>query len=457
MNPFPQPVAQNVEARRVEIPSAPSRQAIPVNARQKEQNMARLRQIWNERRSLLRWAAGGLVLATLVAFLIPSRYDSTTRLMPPDGNGSGGISTLLAAVAGRNDALSGLGADLLGVKSSGALFVGVLHSRSVEDALVRRFDLRKVYWDSRWEDARKDLESYTTVSEDRKNGIIEIRVRDRRPERAQAMAQAYVEELDRAVATVATSSARREREFLETRLKAVKQDLDQAAIDFSQFASKNTAIDIPAQGKAMVEAAARLQGELIAAQSELQGLEQVYTANNIRVRSVQARVRELRRQLDNMGGKPGSGETSDSSEDNLYPSIRKLPLLGVTYADLYRRTKIQEAVFETLTKQYELAKVQEAKEIPTVKVLDQPSYPERKASPSRLLIIFLGIMFSVAAGCAWIMGRAAWTDTDPQDPRKVLALDVLAGLKRDNRDLRLRIAQMRQRQTEEPGSGQESA
>ncbi|MBZ5706794.1 MAG: lipopolysaccharide biosynthesis protein [Acidobacteriia bacterium] len=457
MNPLPQVRSPELEARKAELQPIHGPQAVSRIAPANEQNVARLRQMWDQRRLLLRCAAAGLMFFTVVAFLIPARYDSTTRLMPPDASGNAG-TTLLAALAGRNDALAGLSTDMLGLKSSGALFVGVLQSRSVEDALVRRFDLRKVYWDRRWEDARKDLESYTTISEDRKNGIISIRVRDRSPERAQAMSKAYVEELDRAVATVATSSARREREFLETRLKAVKQDLDQAANDFSQFASKNTAIDIPAQGKAMVEAAARLQGELIAAESEQRGLEQVYTANNVRVRSVQARIGELRRQLDKMGGKDvGPGETTDSSDDSLYPSIRKLPLLGVTYADLYRRTKIEEAVYETLTKQYELAKVQEAKEIPTVKVLDPPSYPERKASPARLVIMFLGMLFSVAAGGGWILGRAVWTETDPQDPRKIFAQDVVAGLKRDSRGLQRRIAQIRKRGGTRAGLGQESA
>jgi uncharacterized protein involved in exopolysaccharide biosynthesis len=426
MNPVPQMIQPELEAARtVEHPSIYGPQAVGPAHPPAERSVARLRQLWEERRFLLRLAVIGLALFTLVAFLIPARYESVTRLMPPDSGNSAGM-TLLAAATGRSDALAGMGADLLGLKSSGALFIGVLQSRSVEDALIRRFDLRKVYWDSRWEDTRQDLERYTSISEDRKSGIIEIRVRDRSRERAQAMGEAYVEELDRVIATVATSSARREREFLETRLKAVKQDLDQAANDFSQFASKNTAIDIPAQGKAMVEAAARLQGELIAAESEQRGLEQVYTANNVRVRSVQARIGELRRQLDMMGGKDIGTSAAAGSSDDLYPSIRKLPLLGVTYADLYRRTKIEEAVFETLTKQYEVAKVQEAKEIPSVKVLDAANYPERRASPPRLLIMLLGLMLSAFVGFAWILGNAIWQQTDSNDPRKVFAGEIFS-------------------------------
>jgi capsule polysaccharide export protein KpsE/RkpR len=370
----------------------------------------------------------GFLLAGAVALMIPAKYDSVTQLMPPDSDTTS--SAMLAALASKSgDALSGYATSLLGVKSSGAVFIGILRSRTVEDALVNKFDLRRVYWVRRWEDARKELEERTYIEEDRKSGIINIRVRDHDPQRAQAMAQGYVDELNISVATLSTSSARREREFLETRLKAVKRDLDQAAQEFSQFASKNTAINIPEQGKAMVEAAARLQGELIAAEAQRQGLAQIYTTNNARLRAAQANIDELRRQLDKLGG-AGTGVGESAGETPLYPSIRQLPLLGVTYADLYRRTRIQEAVYEALTKQYELAKVQEAKEIPTVKVLDPPNYPERKASPRRMLISTFGLLFSLAIGCGWTMGRAIWDGTEPEDSRKLLVQEISMAVRR---------------------------
>ena len=179
------------------------------------------------------------------------------------------------------------------------------------------------------------------------------------------MAQAYVEELNRTLAEVSTSSARRERIFLEGRLQTVSRDLDAAEKDFSQFASKNAAIDIQEQGKAMVEAAATLQGQLIAARSELEGLRELFADGNVRVRSAQARVTELEDQLKKVGGKGESTTPENSTQnDSLYPSIRKLPLLGVAYADLYRKTKVQEAVFETLTEEYEVAKCRKRKKSP---------------------------------------------------------------------------------------------
>jgi len=411
------------------VPELPANGRPRVSQSRHTQTLARLQLLWNSRRVLLRFVLWGLALSTILAFVIPSKYDSVTQLMPPDNDSSG--TAMLAALASKgNDALGGYASNLLGVKSSGALFIGILRSRTVEDSVINKFDLRGVYWVRRMEDARTELQERTSIVEDRKSGMITISVRDHFPKRAQAIAQTYVDELNIAVATLSTSSARREREFLESRLKAVKQDLDQAAQDFSQFASKNIAIDIPEQGKAMVEAAARLQGDLIAAEAQRQGLEQIYSVNNARVRSVQANIDELRRQLNKLGG-GGTGSYNPSDSGSLYPSIRQLPLLGVTYADLYRRTKIQEGVYETLTKQYELAKVEEAKEIPTVKVLDAPDYPERKASPKRFSIMFVGVVLSLTVGCFWILGTVTWQGTDSQDPRKLFLREVSDGARRD--------------------------
>ena len=390
-----------------------------------------LQPFWANRRLLLRTAIYALVASVAIALLIPVRYQSVTRLMPPDGQSGAGLG-MLAAMAGRSGGggvgglvggFGGLAGDLLGVKSSGALFVGILNSQTVQDALIDRFQLKKVYHDSRIEDARKDLAERTDVSEDRKSGIISIGVTDHDPRQAAALAQAYVGELDRLVAQVSTSSARRERIFLEERLQKVKGDLDVAAKNFSEFASKNTAIDIPAQGKAMVEAAATLQGQLIAAQAELSGLQQVYTNNNVRVRATEARVNELQKKLNEIGG--AGTQVELKSENSLYPSIRKLPLLGVTYSDLYRQTKIQETVYELLTQQYELAKVQEAKEIPTVRVLDVAIVPTKKSFPPRTLIVILGAMLGITLAMTWIVGKTRWDIVRKDDPRKVFAMEVL--------------------------------
>jgi uncharacterized protein involved in exopolysaccharide biosynthesis len=380
-----------------------------------------LRVLWNGRRFIAKMALIGLIAGTLIAFLLPKRYTSVAELMPPDSQSSSGMA-MLATLSAKTGALGGVAGDLLGGNSSGALFISILQSRTVQDRLVQRFDLKHVYWDRLDVDARKDLAERTGISEDRKSGVITISVTDRDPHRATAMAQAYVDELNRLSAELSTSAAHRERVFLEERLQAVKQDLNQAAVDFSQFSSKNTAIDIKEQARAMVEAVAQLQGELIAAESEQKGLEAIYSSTNPRVLAVRARITELRTQLDKLGG--GAGEAATPGE-TAYPSIRQLPLLGVKYADLYRETKIQEAVYETLTQQYELAKVQEAKETPRVKVLDAPSFPERRSFPPRTSIAFMCGVFGFAAGVFWLIVRHRWQQTEARDPRKVFVQEVI--------------------------------
>ena len=384
---------------------------------------ARARLLWNNRRLLMRATVAGLLIATAIAFLIPNRYKSTAELMPPDQS-SGTGAAMMAALSSRvGGSLAGMAESALGMKTTGALFVGILGSDTVKDDLIHKFDLQKIYRTRYIEDTRKELSTHTGISEDSKSGIITISVTDHDPQRAKAMAQEYVNRLNWVVTHLSTSAAGRERVFLDRRLKQVRADLEEAERRFSQFASEKGAIDVPSQGKAMVTAAATLQGELIAAESELQGLRQIYTDNNVRVRSVQARVDELRSALERIAGK-GANEKSSAKE--LFPSISQLPVLGVTYADLLRRTKVQEAIFETLTQQDELAKVEEAKEVPSVKVLDPPRVPQKKSFPPRLLIMLLGTLLAVTFSAIWILARGAWETASQNDPRKAVAAEVWA-------------------------------
>lgn len=382
---------------------------------------ARMRLLWNNSRFLMRAAFWGLVVATAVAFLIPKSYKSTAELMPPDQS-SGTGSAMLAALSGQvGGGLASLAENALGVKTPGALFVGILKSDTVRDAVIEKFNLQKVYGTRYIEDARKELSARTEISEGTKSGIITISVTDHDPHRAAAMVQEYVNKLNWVETHLNTSSAHRERVFLDHRLKQVSASLEQAEKEFSQFASQKGAIDIPEQGKAMVTAAATLQGQLIATEAELKSLRQIYTNSNVRVRSLRAQVNELRQQLEKIGGK---GANENSSAQQLYPSLRELPLLGVTYADLLRRTKVEEAIFEILTQEDELAKVKEAKDIPSVKILDPPEVPQKKSFPPRLLIMLLGGFLAFTLAVFWVMARAHWNETDSADPRKALALEM---------------------------------
>lgn len=389
-----------------------------------ERALARARLLWTHRVFLRRALAAGLVAGVLIAWSIPSEYQSTVQLMPPDSPSNGGFQMLAALAAKTSGGMGLMAGDALGIKSAGSLFIGILRSRTVEDRLVARFQLKNVYRAKLEEAACQKLAGNTGISEDRKSGIITLTVSDHERQQARAMAMAYVEELNRLVAELSTSSAHRERVFLEERLAAVKQDLDRATRELGEFSSQNATLNVKDQGRAMLEEAAALQGELIAAESQRQSLETIYTPGNYRVRAVQAQVSELQDQLRKLRGKGEEKENGDS----LYPSLRELPLFGMKYADLYRQTKIQEAVFETLTQQYEVAKVQEAKETPSVKMLDEASLPEVRSFPPRTLIALLCAFTVLLGASAWIVARQRWERMDAADPKKQFAQEVFDGL-----------------------------
>lgn len=388
-----------------------------------------LQLLWKGRGLLLKWTAAGLLVSIILAFAIPKRYTSSVSLMPPDSSLMN--LGLMAAMTGitPSSAGAGLASNLLSGRTQGETFIGIVESRTAQDDLINEFDLRKVYYLRTYRDARKKLSERTYASEDRKSGIITISVTDNDKYRARDLARAYVEELNKLVVLMDTSSAHRERVFLGERLDAVKQTLDSVSLQLSQFSSRNATLDVQDQGMATLQATARLQGELIAAQSGLQGLKAIYSDQNIRVREAQARVQELQADLTKMGGTKGE-VTGDLGGGETLPSLRQIPMLGYTYLDLYRQAKIQETLYETLTKQYELAKLEEAKEIPTVKVLDPAQLPEKKSFPSRVLMIILGVFFGAILGSAVVLTRQWWSNLSADDPRKILVLDILVSLQR---------------------------
>ena len=438
---WPKPLAEEIS--QAEMPFEDSR----------EWQAEQLRLLWGRKRFFMRAGAIGFLASTLVAFLIPKSFTSTTQLMPPDPQSTSSMAMMASMAAKAGGGLGGVAGDLLGLKSSGALFISVLRSQTSQDRLVQRFDLRKVYGTRLVMDARAKLDENSAISEDKKSGVITISVTDHNPQLAAALARAYVDQLNSLVSELSTSSAHRERMFLEERLKVAKQELDDASNQLAQFSSKNNTLDIEQEGKAMLDAAGTIAGEMIAAQSELEGLRQIYSDNNSRVRALNGRVEELRRQLGRLSGtekispngatpfsSKSAGPRAIGASDMPYPSIKSLPLLGAQYGDLYRRAKIQETVFELLTEQYELARVQEAKEIPSIKVLDPAEIPEKRSSPPRVVIIFLGTFLALVLSLVFVVGAARWEKADRQDPRKMFAREVAATVKRRASRARMRWA-----------------
>ena len=377
---------------------------------------------WDYRRLFLRIAGIVFVLSIVLALTLPKEYVSTARIMPPEQGGNS--SAILAALLGKSSSggLAGLAGSLLGTKNNGALFVALLHSGTVSGRLIDRFELQKEYHKRYRDDTARQLARLTKITEDTKSGVITIAVTDQTRERARDLAQGYLDELNNLVARVSTSSAGREREFIEKRLNTVQTELQRTQVELSDFSSRNTTIDIKEQTRATVDAGARLEGQLIASESELDSLRQIYGDQNVRVRAAEARNASLRRELQRTNGLSGQNFSEGSIDvDHPYPALRQLPALGVQWTNLYRNVRIHETVFDLLSEEYETARIEEAKSIPTIGVVDFPSTPERKSGPHRTLIVLISTFISVVMTAVFLLVRRSWMAMNEEDARRILA------------------------------------
>ena len=365
-------------------------------------------EFWESLAQRRRWlgmiVVAGAFVSLGISFLIPVQYASTVTLMPPDAstftsssflNGLTGNATLLGSSILRDES------------TPGAIAIGVLSSRTVQDDLIKQFNLKTAYHAELDLDARTILAEHTKISQDEKDGIITIVVTDQNKYRARDIAQGYVSDLNHLINSLSSSSARREREFLEERLKLLNSDLEAKSIALSQFSSRNATFNPEQQGQTVLGSASRMQEELITAQSDLSGLKAMYTDDNMHVRAAEARVEQLQAGLQKLTGE-GSKQQQGGSADDTLPSIRQVPLLGVKYLDLYRDVTLDTTLYETLTKQYELAKAEEAKDIPQIKVLDAPEVAERKSGPHRSHFLLGGMLISLFGGILWVIGPRLW-------------------------------------------------
>jgi uncharacterized protein involved in exopolysaccharide biosynthesis len=388
--------------------------------------------LWRSRRFLWAVTWKTFIASIVLAFLVPSHYKSTVRFVPGENSTSSGSSSMMALLSkaiGSDNSSMGFGLDaasLLGSKTPGSFYVEVLKSRTVQDRMIKGFDLLARYNKSTYFEARKKLAKFTDIEEDKKSGVITLTVTDYEPAIAAQLANAYVDELNRLAVDLNTSSAHRERQFLDERLATAKQDLARASAALSQFTTKNSMVDPQNEGRAVMDAAARMQGEIIASETELKGLQQIYSDDNIRVRTLKARMAELQSQLTKL---VGQNNNDVAVQDTVgwsapYPSMHTLPSLGSRYAELYREAKIQEAVYAFVTQQFEMAKIQEAKELPIVRVMDAGVAPEKRSSPIRSMIVAGTVFGAFLLACLWVVGKYRWQQIPADDSYRLLAADV---------------------------------
>jgi uncharacterized protein involved in exopolysaccharide biosynthesis len=337
------------------------------------------RALSRRRRLILGITAASAAVALVVSLLLPVYYKAETRILPPQDKGS----NLAAQLMGQAGGLIALAGGAAGGKSQGELFVAMTKSRTVLDRVVDRFDLMKLYKGKYREDARKNLVGFLKVQEDRKSGIISLTVEDRDPKRAAEMANAFVEELKSLAGGLAISEAGQRRMFFEDQLGQTKVSLARAEEEVKAFQQRTGMFQVDAQARAIIEGIARLRAGIAVKEVEAKVLRSFATAQNPDLQRVEEEIRALRAELEKVETSKGHGF------DPLMPSGR-VPEMGTEYLRKLRQLKYNETLFELLSKQYELAKLDEARDAVVIQVIDRAVPPERKSGPHRALIVLLG-------------------------------------------------------------------
>lgn len=355
-----------------------------------------------------RWVGGAVVagaaVAAAVAFLLPDMYTASAVILPPQQQ----TQPVLAALAGQ---LGGGAVSLkdLGLKNPADLYVGILGGRTIADEIITRFKLRERYKKETLEETRKKLARRTSL-EAGKDTLITIAVEDPSPEQAAAMANAYVEALQAQNSRLAITEASERRLFFERQLEAEKKALAEAETQLKTAQERTGMLHLNGQVEAAIRSVAQVRAEISAREVALQRLRSGATEQNPEVVRQQAELRELRQQLASLqsAGAPAPGSP-------LIPTGR-VPTTSLEYVRALRELQYHQTLFEMLARQYEAARIEEAKQAPLVQVVDRAVPPDKRSGPPRTLIILLGAVFSPAVVAAWILAQHG-VQRMKQDPR----------------------------------------
>lgn len=375
-----------------------------------------------QRRFIGRFVVLATALAVVTAFLLPIRYEGKVVLLPPAQSSSIG-SALMGQLGGMGalGSLASLAGGSLGLKNPADMYVSLLTSRTVEDAMIQRFGLMKEYHENLMVDTRKVLERRTTAVAGSKDGLIRLTVEDRDPKRAAELANGYVEEFRKLSATLAITEAARRRLFFEEQLQLAKASLTAAEDAMAKTQQSTGVLQIDSQARALIESAAILRAQVMAKQVQIEGMRSFATDDNPNLVLAKQELAALQAQLDRVAGsQPDSG-----SDLNL--SKGRVTQAGMEYVRRFRDLKYQETVFELLAKEFEVAKLDEAREGAIVQVVDAPAVPDKKSFPPRLLIIIGSAIFAFFVAAFWvsIRQRFALAAELPENRRRLRHIKTL--------------------------------
>lgn len=331
----------------------------------------------------VRWRliVGAFVAAALLGFavahLIPVWYTAKTVILPPQQQQSAAASAIAQL-----GALAGLAGGIASVKSPADQYVALMQSTTVSDRIIDQFSLQSVYKTDFRQQTRKQLKDVVRITVGKKDGMISVEVDDSDPQRAAAIANAYVDELRRMSNALAVSEAQQRRMFFEQQLAQTKERLAKAQVALEESGIGQGALKV--EPKSAAESYARLRAQATAAEVKLQTLRRMLAEHTPEVMQQQAALAALREQV-------ARAERQDDGRG------------GSDYIDRYREFKYQEALFDIFVKQYELAKVDESREGALIQVVDAAQPPELKAGPKRGLITVAAALLALLASCVVVV------------------------------------------------------
>ncbi len=352
------------------------------------------------------------VLAAGISLLLPFSYTGTTKILPPLQNQSG-AAAMLAQLGGGLSGLAGLAGSVAGIRGPNEVYIGMLKSRTVADNLIQRFDLMRIYEEKSPSRARKKLEGLTNIISG-KDAIITIEVEDEDPKRAAELANAYVDELFKLTKVLAVTEASQRRLFFERQFEQARDSLAKAEAAARQALEKGGLVQVEGQGRAIVETTARLRGQITVKEVQIGAMRSFATERNPDLQLAQKELEALKHELARIEG-ASAGKVGDQRENSGQ---------GIDSLGLLRNVKYYETIYELLAKQYELAKIDEARDSAVVQVMDKAIVPDRRTKPWRSLIVLLSAFAALFIGILWAFVREsmARANADPQQASRLLDL-----------------------------------
>ncbi|MHB8302259.1 MAG: GumC family protein [Acidobacteriaceae bacterium] len=357
------------------------------------------------KRFILLWGFFAAVVTAIIVLVVPVSFTATTTMLPPQQSSS--ASALLGSLGGLASLAGGGGggaAGMLGLKNPADLYIGLLQSETIADGLIDRFHLMSVYKAKKMDAARSALKSATKILAE-KSSLIGISVKDHDPKRAADLANGYVESLHELMSHLAVTEAGQRRMFFEQQLELEKNKLADAEVALEVTENKTGIIQPQGQAQAVIMTITQLRAQISASEVELSALRTSATDQNSQVVQLQSQIEALRAQLaDFEKGHAGSAELAG----NILTPTSQVPAASLEYIRKMRDVRYHETLFELLARQYEMAKVDEAKQGQMIQVVDPALVPERKSWPPRTLLTLLAAFLGTMLASFWVILQAAY-------------------------------------------------